>query len=269
MPDNLWMRCTSCSRLIYRPTVAERMNVCPECNYHFEISSHERINSLLDPGSFEEYFGELRPTDPLEFSARKAYKDRLKAAQATTGLADGCVVGTGLLDSMPLVFGVSDSRFLRGSMGSVVGEKICRATELACERRLPFVFVSGSGGGARMDEGIFSLMQMAKTSAALAQLDKEGGLFISVLTNPTMGGAMASFAALGDLVFAEPKALIGFAGPNVIRQTIKSEIPDGFQTSEFLLEHGFLDRIVNREDLRSTLAYFLRILCDGDGATGN
>lgn len=266
MPDNLWMRCTDCSKLIYRPTVRQKMNVCPECNYHFEISSHERIDSLLDPDSFEECFTDLRPQDPLEFRARKAYKDRLLAAQASTGLADACVVGTGRIEGRALVFGVSDSRFLRGSMGAVVGEKICRATELARDRGLPFVFVSGSGGGARMDEGIFSLMQMAKTSAALADLDRRGGLFISVLTNPTMGGAMASFAALGDLVFAEPKALIGFAGPNVIRQTIKSEIPSGFQTSEFLLEHGFLDGIVNREELRPTLSYFLGMLLGNDRA---
>jgi len=260
MPDNLWMQCPDCARMIYKPKVAEKMNVCPECNYHFEISSSERVRSLVDEGSFDEHFTNLRPLDPLGFRALKAYKDRLAAAQARTGLADACVVGIGRMDGIELAFGVSDSRFLRGSMGSVVGEKIFRATELARDRGLPFVFVSGSGGGARMDEGIFSLMQMAKTSAALADFDRHGGLFISVLTNPTMGGAMASFAALGDVILAEPKALIGFAGPNVIRQTIKSEIPDGFQTSEFLLEHGFVDKIVNREDLRATLVYFLRML---------
>ena len=260
MPDNLWMQCPDCARMIYKPKVAEKMNVCPECNYHFEISSSERVRSLLDEGSFDEHFTNLRPLDPLGFRALKAYTDRLAAAQARTGLADACVVGIGRMDGIELAFGVSDSRFLRGSMGSVVGEKIFRATELARDRGLPFVFVSGSGGGARMDEGIFSLMQMAKTSAALADFDGHGGLFVSVLTNPTMGGAMASFAALGDVILAEPKALIGFAGPNVIRQTIKSEIPDGFQTSEFLLEHGFVDKIVNREDLRATLVYFLRML---------
>ena len=215
---------------------------------------------LLDPASFEEYFGGLSPVDALGFRALKAYKDRLVEAQRVTGLRDACVVGTGSIEGIPIVFGVSDSRFLRGSMGSVVGEKICRGTELARDRGLPFVFVSGSGGGARMDEGILSLMQMAKTSAALADFDRHGGLFISILTNPTMGGAMASFAALGDVILAEPKALIGFAGPNVIRETIKSDIPEGFQTSEFLLEHGFIDRIVNREDLRSTITYFLRML---------
>jgi acetyl-CoA carboxylase carboxyl transferase subunit beta len=258
IPGNLWMQCQACSGLIYKPTVEEKLSVCPECNYHFEISSAKRIEMLLDSGSFEEHFAGLSPLDPLEFRALKAYKGRLAEAQRKTGLRDACVTGIGRIEQTPLVFGVSDSRFLRGSMGSVVGEKICRGVELARERLLPFVFVSGSGGGARMDEGILSLMQMAKTSAALAAFDRSGGLFISILTNPTMGGAMASFAALGDVVLAEPKALIGFAGPNVIRQTIKSEIPEGFQTSEFLLEHGFVDKIVNREDLRSTIASFLR-----------
>jgi acetyl-CoA carboxylase carboxyl transferase subunit beta len=260
VPENLWMQCTGCSKLIYKPKVEEKLSVCPECNYHFEISSRKRIEMLLDPGSFEELFTGLSPVDALGFRALKAYKDRLVEAQRVTGLRDACVLGTGSIEGIPLVFGVSDSRFLRGSMGSVVGEKICRGTELARDRGLPLVFVSGSGGGARMDEGILSLMQMAKTSAALADLDRHGGLFISILTNPTMGGAMASFAALGDVILAEPKALIGFAGPNVIRETIKSDIPEGFQTSEFLLEHGFIDRIVNREDLRSTITYFLRML---------
>jgi len=261
MPGNLWMQCQGCSRVVYKPKVEEKLNVCPECNFHFEISSWKRIETLLDPGSFEEYFTGLSPLDPLEFRAVKSYKDRLQETQRRTNLNDACVIGKGKMEEVPIVFGVSDSRFLRGSMGSVVGEKICRGTELARDTRLPFVFVSGSGGGARMDEGILSLMQMAKTSAALSDFDRHGGLFISVLTNPTMGGAMASFAALGDIILAEPKALIGFAGPNVIRETIKADIPDGFQTSEFLLEHGFIDRIVNREELRPTIAYFLRMFC--------
>ena len=259
MPTNLWMRCPRCARLVYKPKVEEKLNVCPECNYHFEISSRRRIEIVLDSDSFVEHFSDLSPLDPLEFKALKAYKDRLAAAQERTGLRDACVVGSGAIEGMPVIFGVSDSRFLRGSMGSVVGEKICRATEMARDERKPFIFISGSGGGARMDEGIFSLMQMAKTSAALADFDRHQGLFVSVLTNPTMGGAMASFAALGDVVLAEPYALIGFAGPNVIRETIKSEIPEGFQTSEFLLEHGFVDGIVNREDLRSSLTYYLRM----------
>ncbi len=258
IPDNLWMQCPDCEKLIYRPRVQEKLFVCPDCNFHFEISGPERIAMLLDADSFEERFNDLSPLDPLNFVAQKPYRDRLLATQKRTGLKDACIMGTGRIDAIPVVFGVSDSRFLRGSMGSVVGEKICRGIELACELREPFIFVSGSGGGARMDEGILSLMQMAKTSAALAELDRLGCLFISVLTNPTMGGAMASFAALGDVIIAEPKALIGFAGPNVIRQTIKSEIPEGFQTSEFLLDHGFIDQIVNREDLRPTIIRFLR-----------
>lgn len=262
MPD-LWMQCTSCNKLVYKPKFEERQNVCPECNFHYEISSSQRIEFLLDGTSFAEEFTDLYPLDPLEFVAKRSYKERLRGAQESTSLSDACIVGTGRMDGIPVVFGVSDSRFLRGSMGSVVGEKIRRGIDLAREKSVPFIFVSGSGGGARMDEGILSLMQMAKTSVALAELDRAGGLFISVLTNPTMGGCMASFAALGDLIFAEPEALIGFAGPNVIKETIKSEIPDDFQSSEFQLEHGFVDRIVNRGELRSVLVQVMRLLgCD-------
>jgi acetyl-CoA carboxylase carboxyl transferase subunit beta len=258
--ETLWVKCRTCGRLIYRPRMEEMLFVCPECNFHFEIPSPVRIATLVDPGSFDERFADLAPLDPLGFVARKAYTDRLRAAQSLTGLKDACVVGTASMGEVPIVFGVSDSRFLRGSMGSVVGEKICRGIELADELARPFVFVSGSGGGARMDEGILSLMQMAKTSAALARFGDHGGLFISILTNPTMGGAMASFAALGDVIVAEPRALIGFAGPNVIRQTIRSEIPPGFQTSEFLLEHGFLDLIVERRELRDVVVRLLAYL---------
>ena len=262
MPD-LWMQCSSCNKLVYKPKVAEMQNVCPECNHHFEISSFERIDSLLDKGSFEEKFTDIYPLDPLEFVAVRSYKERLRGAQERTKLSDACVVGTGQMDTIEVVFGVSDSRFLRGSMGSVVGEKIRRGVDLARDLSLPFIFVSGSGGGARMDEGILSLMQMAKTSVALAEFNRTGGLFLSVLTNPTMGGCMASFAALGDVIFAEPGALIGFAGPTVIKETIKSEIPDGFQSSEFQLEHGFVDRIVNRGELRALIVQVMRLLgCD-------
>ncbi|GIW71009.1 MAG: acetyl-coenzyme A carboxylase carboxyl transferase subunit beta [Planctomycetota bacterium] len=257
MPGGLWLRCPGCSNLQYRRAVEERLRVCPECNFHFEISAAERIQILCDEGSFEERFATLLPDDPLEFVARRPYRERLAQAQRATGLNEACVVGTARIEAHPVVFGCTDSRFLRGSMGSVVGEKIARAIELATEQRLPFVFVSGSGGGARMDEGVLSLMQMAKTSAALARYDRAGGFFISVLTNPTMGGAMASFAALGDVIIAEPKALLGFAGPGVIQQTIKAELPEGFQTSEFLLEHGFIDLIVDRCDMKRTIARLL------------
>jgi len=256
--ETLWIKCPTCDKLIYRPRMEEMLYVCPECDFHFEIPSSLRISTMVDAGSFEEKFVDLQPQDPLKFVARKAYADRLVAAQSRTGLKDACLVGLAKMDTIPIVFGVSDSRFLRGSMGSVVGEKICRGIELADELHVPFVFVSGSGGGARMDEGILSLMQMAKTSAALASFGSHGGLFVSILTNPTMGGAMASFAALGDVIIAEPRALIGFAGPNVIRQTIQAEIPDGFQTSEFLLEHGFVDLVVQRNDLRETTVRLLK-----------
>jgi acetyl-CoA carboxylase carboxyl transferase subunit beta len=257
MPGGLWMRCPGCENMQYKRAVEERQRVCPECNYHFEIASTERIDQMVDAGTFEETAMGILPQDPLDFRAQKSYADRLKKAQHATGLDDACIVGRAKIEGRPVVFGVSDSRFLRGSMGSVVGEKFTRAVELATKERLPFVFVSGSGGGARMDEGILSLMQMAKTSAALARYDEAGGFFISVLTNPTMGGCMASFAALGDVLMAEPKALLGFAGPNVIKNTIRGELPEGFQTSEFLLEHGFLDMIVDRKDLKSTVSRLL------------
>ncbi len=253
MPSGLWMRCPGCSKMIYRSLVLERGNICPECNYHFEITSAERIRLLCDPGSFREEFAGIAPLDPHDFVALRPYRERLQETQKKTGLNDAVVIGRAAIGDNSVIFGVSDSRFLRGSMGSVVGEKISRGIDLARDSRVSFVFVSGSGGGARMDEGMFSLMQMAKTSAALARLHEAGLLFISVLTNPTMGGAMASFAALGDVIFAEPKALIGFAGPNVIKQTIKTELPEGFQSSEFNLEHGFIDRIVERKDLREVV----------------
>ena len=261
VPGGLWMRCTGCSKMIYRNLVVERGNVCPECSYHFPITSEERIRLLCDPETFREEFSELAPADPLNFSARRTYRERLDETQKKTGLRDACVVGCAEIGEVPVVFGVSDSRFLMGSMGSVVGEKIARGIELAREQGRPFIFVSGSGGGARMDEGMFSLMQMAKTSAAIQRLHEAGGLFVSILTNPTMGGAMASFAALGDLIIAEPKALIGFAGPNVIKQTINADLPANFQSSEFNLEHGFIDRIVDRQELRGTLIRILAYFC--------
>lgn len=268
MPSGLWMRCPDCTKMVYRSLVLERHNVCPECNYHFEITSEERIRLICDPDTFQELFRDLMPVDALDFVAKRSYRERLAEVQKSTGLNDACVMGDALIGGSPVVFGVSDSRFLRGSMGSVVGEKITRGIERARERRHPFIFVSGSGGGARMDEGVLSLMQMAKTSAALARLDEAGVLFVSILTNPTMGGAMASFAALGDFVFAEPKALIGFAGPNVIKQTLRTELPKDFQSSEFNLSHGFVDRIVDRQDLRETLIRVLNYTSSEDEISG-
>ncbi|MFQ5734590.1 MAG: acetyl-CoA carboxylase, carboxyltransferase subunit beta [Planctomycetaceae bacterium] len=257
VPEGLWIRCPGCQATVFRKQVDNGMGVCPEedCGHHFYVPAATRIRQLLDADSFEEWFAELSPCDPLEFRDKKAsYADRLAVEQGRTGLREACVVGRGYMRGRPLVFGLTDSGFIMGSMGSVVGEKLTRAIERATDTRLPLVVVSGSGGGARMHEGILSLMQMAKVSAALARFHEAGGLFISVLTNPTMGGVAASFASLGDIVIAEPKALIGFAGPRVVRATVKIELPEDFQTSEFLLEHGFIDRIVHRADLRPEIA---------------
>ncbi|MER3416309.1 MAG: acetyl-CoA carboxylase carboxyl transferase subunit beta [Gemmataceae bacterium] len=254
IPEGLWNRCPSCRAMIYVKEVKERLNVCPECDYHFHVPARVRIQHLLDADSFEEWFADLRSLDPLEFRDRLPYPERLKAEQAKTGLTEAAVVGRGYIRGRPVVFCVTDFSFMAGSMGSVVGEKLTRAIERATELALPLIIVSGSGGGARMQEGILSLMQMAKVSAALARYDQAGGLYISVLTNPTMGGAAASFATLGDIILAEPKAIIGFAGQRTIWATVRLELPEGFQTSEFLLRHGFVDRVVHRKDLRTELA---------------
>ena len=254
VPEGLWMRCESCGATVFRRQVEQALGLCPECDHHFNIAAPARIRQLLDEDSFEEWDGGLRPTDPLRFADKKSYSERLKAEQKKTGLSDACMTGRGYLRGRPLVFGLTDSHFIMGSMGSVVGERLTRAIERATELKLPLVIVSGSGGGARMHEGILSLMQMGKVSAALARYRDSGGLFVSVLTNPTMGGVAASFASLGDIVIAEPNALIGFAGPRVVKQTCNLELPDGFQTSEFLLEHGFIDRIVHRAELRREIA---------------
>jgi len=216
---------------------------------------------LLDEGSFVEMDGHLSPKDIHNFAARSTYKERLSRSQSRTGLKDACVIGKGKIDGRDVAFGLTDPNFMRGSMGSVVGEKIARIAEFALTKRLPLVFVSGSGGGARMDEGMFSLMQMAKVSAAIGRLRSEGALYISILVHPTMGGAMASFAALGDIVLAEPGALIGFAGPNVIKQTIKTDLPEGFQRSEFLLQRGFIDKIVHRLELKPVVSRILDYCC--------
>ena len=241
-------------KFIYKKTADELLGICPECGYHFYVSGQERIRQVLDEGTFEEWDAELMPTDPLEFKDRKSYADRLVAEQKRTGLSDAALTGCGMIRARRVAIGVTDSAFIMGSMGSVVGERLTRLIERATEQNLPLIIISGSGGGARMHEGILSLMQMAKVSAALARYDQECGFFISVLTNPTMGGVAASFAALGDVCFAEPKALIGFAGPRTIKATIRIELPEGFQTSEFLLEHGYVDRIVSRGKLKSEIA---------------
>jgi acetyl-CoA carboxylase carboxyl transferase subunit beta len=254
VPEGLWIRCPQCKETVFRKEAEARLNVCPVCGHHFYMPAQDRINQLLDADSFEEWFTELRPRDPLEFKDRLPYEQRLQAEQAKTGMSDAAVVGKGYIRGRPVVFGVTDFAFMAGSMGSVVGEKLTRAIEEATRLQLPLIFVSGSGGGARMQEGILSLMQMAKVSCAVKRYDEAGGLYISILTNPTMGGVAASFALQGDVTLAEPGALIGFAGRRTIWNTLRIELPEDFQTSEFLLQHGFIDRIVPRKDLRTEVA---------------
>jgi acetyl-CoA carboxylase carboxyl transferase subunit beta len=260
MPDGLWTKCEGCSDVLYNKTLEASFKVCPKCNYHFILGAYERINMVLDNDTFQEYDKDMLSSDPLNFKGPKTYKDKLIQEQQATGLKEAAVSGEGLLDNKKIIIAVTDSRFIMGSMGSVVGEKITRAIETATKNKLPLIIISGSGGGARMYEGMFSLMQMAKTSAALAYHNKQKLLFISVLTNPTMAGVMASFAGLGDIIIAEPKALIGFTGPRVIEQTIRQKLPPGFQRSEFLLEHGLIDMIVHRKNLKTTLSQLLDYL---------
>jgi acetyl-CoA carboxylase carboxyl transferase subunit beta len=254
VPEGLWLKCNGCRSTIYRKEAEQMLNVCPQCGFHWYVSAKQRIEQLFDPGTFEEWDGRLLPTDPLTFSDKKPYAKRIVSEQKRTGLSDAALTGTGMIRARRVACGVTDSSFIMGSMGSVVGERLARLVERATTESLPLIIISASGGGARMHEGILSLMQMAKVSAALARYSESGGLFISVLTNPTMGGVAASFASLGDLVFAEPRALIGFAGPRTIKATIRVELPAGFQTSEFLLEHGFIDRIISRQNLKSEIA---------------
>ncbi len=254
VPEGLWLRCPGCEQTVFRKQVEQLLGICPECDHHFYVSAPDRIQQVLDEGTFEEWDAHLRPTDPLGFCDKKPYRDKLVQEQRRTGLTDAAITGCGMIRARRVAVGVTDSAFIMGSMGSVVGERLTRLVERATEQSLPLIIISGSGGGARMHEGILSLMQMAKVSAALARYDQARGLFISVLTNPTMGGVAASFASLGDLVVAEPRALIGFAGPRTIKATIRLELPKGFQTSEFLLEHGFIDRIVHRAQLKSEIA---------------
>lgn len=260
IPSGLWTKCEECGEIIYNKALEENLKVCPKCQYHFSLSAAERIEQLLDAGTFKELDADLRSVDPLGFKGPKTYKDKLQLDRAATGMVDAAVTGEGRLEGQRLVFGVTDSRFIMGSMGSVVGEKIARGIERAIKAKLPMVMVSGSGGGARMYEGMFSLMQMTKTSAALAQMHEAKLPFISILTDPTMAGVMASYASLGDLVLAEPRALIGFTGPRVIEQTIRQRLPAGFQRSEFLLEHGMVDLIVHRKQMKATLAGLLEYL---------
>ena len=257
IPEGLWTKCGECGEIIYNKTLEEDFKVCPKCDHHFTLSAPERVAQLIDEGTFREMDRDLASADPLEFRGPKSYAAKLKEDQQATGLTDAVITGDGSIAQKKVALGVTDSRFIMGSMGSVVGEKLTRLIEHSTKKKLPLIIVSGSGGGARMYEGMLSLMQMAKTSAALAKHHEAELLFISVLTNPTMAGIMASFASLGDLIIAEPKALIGFTGPRVIEQTIRQKLPDGFQTSEFLLEHGMIDNIVHRRQLKTALAQII------------
>ncbi|NQT95274.1 MAG: acetyl-CoA carboxylase carboxyltransferase subunit beta [Candidatus Omnitrophica bacterium] len=260
IPDGLWTKCEDCGDIVFNKALEDNLKVCPKCNFHFVLNVHERIRGTLDEGTFQEIDEDLVTVDPLEFQGPKTYKEKLKSDTERTGLKEAAVYGRGKIEGGDIILAATDSRFIMGSMGSVVGEKITRATELAQAEKFPLIIISGSGGGARMYEGMFSLMQMAKTSAALSRFHEAGGLFISVLTNPTMAGVLASFASLGDIIIAEPKSLIGFTGPRVIEQTIRQKLPEGFQKSEFLLEHGLIDMIVNRKDMKETLSKLIDYL---------
>ncbi|NOY77497.1 MAG: acetyl-CoA carboxylase carboxyltransferase subunit beta [Calditrichaeota bacterium] len=257
LPDGLWIKCEQCGEVLYRQELERNMWVCHKCNFHFRIQSGHYIRFLLDDGSFEEFDQKMRSVDPLKFKGKKRYSDQLREAIKKTNMNEAIRTGYGKIDGQPVVLAVMDFSFIGGSMGSVVGEKVARAAERATEKKLPLIVISSSGG-ARMMEGAISLMQMAKTSAALARFSDQGGLYISVLTNPTTGGTTASYAMLGDVNIAEPGALIGFAGPRVIKETIGQDLPEGFQRSEFVLEHGFLDMIVHRQKMKETLSQLIR-----------
>jgi acetyl-CoA carboxylase carboxyl transferase subunit beta len=259
VPEGLWVKCPDCSQIIYNKDLEKNLSVCPKCGHHFRLSAAERLRTLLDESEWTEHFSNLVSNDPLKFSDTKAYRDRLRKAIEATGLNDAVIIATGHLDGLPVVIAAMEYAFIGGSMGVVMGEKITRAIELAISERRGVIIVSCSGG-ARMMEGALSLMQMAKVSAALARLSKARLPYISLLTDPTTGGVTASFAMLGDLNIAEPKALIGFAGPRVIEQTIRQKLPEGFQRSEFLVEHGMLDLVVDRREMKAALASALRFM---------
>lgn len=260
IPEGVWTKCEDCSNPIFNKTLEENHKVCPKCGYHFVLTARERIGLLIDEGTFQENDADMVSCDPLGFKGPKTYPDKLKGDQEATGLKDAVICGEGRLLGKKVMIAATDSRFIMGSMGSVVGEKITRTIEKATALRLAVIIISGSGGGARMYEGALSLMQMAKTSSALALHNKAGLLYLSILTNPTMAGIMASFAGLGDLIIAEPRALIGFTGPRVIAQTIRQKLPPGFQSSEFLLEHGLIDMIIQRKNLKKAIGDIIEYL---------
>ena len=262
VPDGMWLKCEGCGEMIYKKNLEENLKVCPKCNYHFILDAYERISMLFDEGSFKEIEKDMKSKDFLKFKGPKSYAEKLEEDRLATKLEEAAVIGEGRINNKEIAFGVTDSRFIMGSMGYVVGEKITLITEFATKNKLPLIIISGSGGGARMYEGMISLMQMAKTSAALARHNEARLLYISILTNPTMAGVLASFASLGDVIIAEPKALIGFTGPRVIEQTIRQKLPEGFQTSEFLLEHGLIDMVVSRKNLKDTVLQLIGYLAE-------
>jgi len=259
--EGLWLKCESCGQIIWKKTLDENMQVCPKCEHHFRLDARARLAMLFDEGAYEEHDAELVSTDPLNFEDSKTYADRLAGMQQATGMSDALISGTGTLEGRPVHICAMELKFIGGSMGAVVGEKITRAIERGLARQQPVIIISASGG-ARMQEGAISLMQLAKISAALMRLDEASVPYISIMTDPTTGGVTASFAMLGDLNIAEPGALIGFAGPRVIEQTIRQKLPEGFQTSEFLLNHGFLDAVVKRSEMKNYLARSLSFFCD-------
>jgi acetyl-CoA carboxylase carboxyl transferase subunit beta len=258
VPGGLWVKCDGCREILYHREVSANFQVCPRCGHHFRLSAAERLEMLFDGGRYKQLFAKVRPTDPLEFMDSRPYRERLKAYQKRLGVPDALLVGRGSIDGQTAIVAAMEYSFMGGSMGSVVGEKLTRAAERCLQRRVPLITVACSGG-ARMQEGVLSLMQMAKISTALARLREKGIPFISVLADPTTGGVTASFAMLGDVNIAEPGALIGFAGPRVIEQTIRQKLPEGFQRSEFLLEHGMVDMVVPRPELQDTIARCLRL----------
>jgi acetyl-CoA carboxylase carboxyl transferase subunit beta len=263
VPEGLWVKCDSCRQILYNKELARNFKICPKCGYHFRLSAPERLRMLFDDETYTELEGGLRSVDALKFKDTKRYRDRLKQYEESVGPSEAMVVGTGTMGGIPVIIAAMEFFFMGGSMGSVVGEKVARAAERALAERKPLLIVSTSGG-ARMQEGILSLMQMAKIAAALSRLSNAGIPYVSVMTDPTTGGVTASFAMLGDLNVAEPNALIGFAGPRVIEQTIRQTLPEGFQRSEFLLEHGMLDYLVDRTEMKETLVRSLRLLWDGE-----
>jgi len=259
IPEGLWVKCNNCKEIIYRKELDRNLKVCPKCDYHFRISARERLDLLSDSGSFTEMFGNIRTTNPLDFMDTMPYEERIRQNQARSGSDEAVICGEAKVNGRSIVLCALDFAFMGGSMGSVVGEKVVRSVEYAMDKGTPLIIFSSSGG-ARMQEGILSLMQMAKTSAAIGRFKENGGLYISILTDPTFGGVSASFAMLGDIIIAEPRSLIGFAGPRVIEQTIKQQLPPNFQKAEFLLDHGIIDMVVPRKEMKDTVTRLLKLL---------